>query len=162
MDIKRYRNIGFGISTLLIIVVLVIAILTYTYQHHESDNPLLSIAVKNHVPIMILLTLISVSFGFFWSNLYYDEFKKQKRDTEDVTNILMGFLSREERIIIDFLIENKGSATQAEISKLPGMNKVRTYRALQRMENKNIIEKTAIGKVRSVKLKENILKILIP
>ena len=73
----------------------------------------------------------------------------------------MLFLSREEREIVNFLVENKGITTQAEIARLPHMNRVKAHRSLQKMSQKQIIELIAHGKIRKVHLKENILQLLM-
>lgn len=75
--------------------------------------------------------------------------------------MLFLFLNNDEKEIINYLIQNKGTAGQADIARLPGMNRVKAFRSLQKMQEKNLIDITAHGKIREILLKENILNMLI-
>lgn len=72
----------------------------------------------------------------------------------------MLFLNKEEKEIIKYLVEKKGETTQAEISRLPGLNRVKAYRSVQKMQQKKLIEVVSHGKVRKIKLRKDILCIL--
>jgi len=76
-------------------------------------------------------------------------------------DMILVFLSKEEREIINFLVEKNGTSTQADISRLPGMNRVKAHRSMQKMQEKNLLDITAHGKVRNVALKQNIMNTLM-
>ena len=47
-------------------------------------------------------------------------------------------------------------AKQAEIARLEGMGRVKAHRALQKMQEKNLVEIIPYGKIRKIILKDNI------
>ncbi len=157
---KLLRNISFAILTLLLIALSAIAFMTY-----RSDILIfgqnLSFAVQHHTAIMAGLLIISILFGFATSQIFYAELQRKKKVSQSILGVVLLFLSREEREIVNFLVENKGITTQAEIARLPHMNRVKAHRSLQKMSQKQIIELIAHGKIRKVHLKENILQLLM-
>jgi len=159
--LKMYKNIGFGVLTMLLIIVSTVAILTYMNRDHDNHNYLFTLAVQHHVEIMLALVIIATGFGFFWSAVSFSQIEKQKKDSKKILETVMLFLNREEKQIVNFLVEKKGATNQAEISRLPGMNRVKAYRSLQKMQEKRIIDIIPHGKIRRVVLKENILNSVI-
>jgi uncharacterized membrane protein len=159
-NLKLLRNLGFGIMTALLIALIVIAILTYTHRDAHYSNPIIMFAITNHFAIMIGLVIVSIAFGFIWSNMSYVQIKKSKDDSVGVLDVMMLFLSKEEKDIISFLVKNNGETTQAEISRISNMGRVKAFRSLARMQEKNVITIEAHGKVRKIRLKENIMHIL--
>ncbi len=159
-DLRLYHNIGFGVLTFLLIASSVFAIVTYSNRDIYNTSPLFMLAIQYHI-IMIFLIVVSVAFGFFWSNISYGEILRQKKDSKSILEIVMLFLNNEEREIINFLVKNNGVTTQTEISRLPGFSRVKAYRALQKMREKRLIEVTPHGKVRKVLLKQNIYESIL-
>ena len=121
----------------------------------------LSFAVKHHTAIMAGLVALSVIFGFVSSQIFYAELQRKKQDSKNILAVVLLFLSREEREIVNFLVKCQGMTTQAEIARLPHMNRVKAHRSLQKMHQKQIIDLVAHGKIRKVHLKENILQLLL-
>ena len=74
--------------------------------------------------------------------------------------MLLIFLNNDEREIINLLVKQNGTANQADISRLQGMNRVKAFRSLQKMQDKKLIDIISHGKVRRVTLKDNILHLL--
>jgi len=104
---------------------------------------------------------VSVAFGFFWSNTLYKEIEKKSKSTRSMLDVVLLFLGSDERKILHFLVENNGKTTQAEISRLDRMNKVKAYRSVKKMQEKQIIDIIPHGKVRKIQLKKNILNTLL-
>jgi hypothetical protein len=156
-ELKLYHTLGFGILTILLIMITIFSVITYTNRDLYNSSAFFRLAINYHTEIMIGMMIVSVAFGFFWSKIAFSEFKKQKDSSKDIIGIIMLFLHSEEKEIISCLMRNGGKSTQAEISKLPGLNRVKAYRALQKMEEKRIIEIVSYGKIRKVILKENIM-----
>lgn len=155
---RTLRNLSFWVLAVLLILVTVIAFMTYT---SDGIPPRLSFAVRYHTEIMVGLLIISIVFGFASAQFFYAEIQRKKQDSKSILAVVLLFLSREEREIVNFLVERKGTTTQAEIARLPHMNRVRAYRSLQKMQEKQIIELVPHGKIRRVHLKENILQLLL-
>jgi uncharacterized membrane protein len=157
---KTIRNVSFVVLTVLLIAVIVLAFMTYNAKVSDA-NPYFSFAVTHHLELMGSLVGISLIFGFFTSQMFYAEIQRKKHESKSMLTVVLLFLSREEREIVNFLVENKGVTTQAEIARLPHMNRVKAHRSLQKMQEKQIIELVPHGKIRKVHLKENILQLLL-
>ncbi len=71
-------------------------------------------------------------------------------------NTILRFLNASERKILENLIENKGTTLQSEISRMPGMNKLKTHRAIKDLERKGIIKTESHGKTNRIILDKDI------
>ena len=155
---KTVRNIGFFVIGILLVAIAFVAFTTYnadpTSHHH------IAFAVKNHVAIMIGLLAISVIFGFASSQFFYKEIKRRERDAHSILGVVLLFLNREEREILNYLVARGGETSQAEISRLPHMDRVRAHRTLKKMQERELLTIIPHGKVRRVVLKEHILELL--
>lgn len=159
-NIKVLKNAGFALLAGIFVLVLSVAFIAYTNRNLTNANPILQYAIRHHLWIMVALIVMAVAFGFFWSNISYSEIVRKKKDTQNILAVMMQFLSTEERLIIDLLFKQGGTSTQQEVSRLPGMNRVKAFRSLQKMQEKALVHIDAHGKVRTVTLKENILRAL--
>ena len=160
INFKVMRNLSFGILTTLFILLMALAITTYTYKG-TSSSPLFLFAMQNHLAIMFVLALVSVAFGFYLATLSSSELEKKDMQSRNVLDVVMLFLSKDERKIIDFLVKSNGATTQAEISRIEGMGRVRAFRSVKKLADKSIIDINAHGKIRKVILKEPILDLLL-
>ena len=155
---KKFEFIGF---LTLFIIVLLLTFLTYTNRDMQNASPLFVFAIQNHTLIMIIMIVISITFGYFWSVFLYKEIESSRKSTKGMLDVVMLFLSDDEKKILDFLVKQDGKTTQAEISRMQGMNKVKSFRAIQRMHDKQLIDIVPHGKVRAITLKEDVLDTLI-
>ena len=110
---------------------------------------------------MFILIIIAAAVGFSLSSMLYGQVRKKEEHTKSTLETVLLFLGDEEKDIINYLVEKKGSATQADISRLPKMNRVKAFRSLQKMKDKKLIDIAAYGKLRKVRLKDNILSTLL-
>jgi hypothetical protein len=160
ISIKFRKHIGFAVLAILFLLVSIVTFVTDTSRHVTNKSATLAYLVNNHTLIMFFLIVIATGFGFFWSNLSYVELEKQKKGSKQILDIIIMFLNKEEKEIITYLVKEKGETNQAEIARLPGLNNVKAYRSVQKMQEKRLIEVQAHGKVRKVILKDNIYDIL--
>ena len=159
-SVKLYKYISIGFSVIIIGFAIVIYLITYIHQDTTSKNLLIFWTVENHLPITIGLIILSGFIGYVSSTLIYRQVTKTKKESQKLLEMLLLFLNKDEKEIINSLVQNKGTIGQADISRLPGMNRVKAFRSLQKMQEKSLINITANGKVRKVLLKENILNML--
>lgn len=157
---RLYRNLGFGLLTALLIIVSIVVSLTYTYRNATPANMIFHKAIQYHLAIVFALMLLSIAFGFFLSYLSSYEIQRKEQASRNVLDTVLLFLNSEEKGILHFLVEKEGRATQAEISRLPEMNRVKAFRTVQKMVEKNLVDVDAHGKVRNVKLRESIYQLL--
>ena len=125
-----------------------------------NANPLFYYAAQNHLELLFIMIMISIILGFFISGLSFRALEKQRKNSENILQIVLMFLNKEEEEIIKHLVKTTGETTQAEISRLPGLNRVKAYRSLQKMQEKKLIMIKAHGKIRKVILREDVLDIL--
>ena len=159
--IRIYKYLSLGFLVIIIGLAIVIYLLTSVHRDATSSNPLIFWTVENHLPMTIGLIIFSGFIGYLFSTLTYRQINKTKKESQKLLETLFIFLNNDEKEIINSLVKNNGSVGQAEISRLPGMNRVKAYRSLQKMQEKNLIDIIAHGKIRKVSLKENILNLLI-
>ncbi|MCK5233263.1 MAG: winged helix-turn-helix transcriptional regulator [Candidatus Aenigmarchaeota archaeon] len=76
-------------------------------------------------------------------------------------NTILRFLNASERKILEKLIENKGTTLQSEISRMPGMNKLKTHRAIKDLERKGILKTESHGKTNLIILDNDIRNTII-
>ena len=72
--------------------------------------------------------------------------------------ILLGVLPNDEGEMIKILMENNGEMTQSKLSSKFGG--VKTFRTIERLKMRNVIEKEPYGKTNTIKLSENMKNIL--
>jgi uncharacterized membrane protein len=66
---------------------------------------------------------------------------------------VLKILPREERIVINLLIENKNTLEQNRLVALSGFNKVKISRILQVLQERDVIKKTNMGNTNLIVLK---------
>ena len=160
-NIHIFTKIGILLFSLSLLGVAWVAIVTHTNRNLSNPNPFIHYAIQNNVIILIALIAMSVAYGFVWASILYREVVQKKQESKSILETVFLFLGNEEKSIIEFLVQKKGSTTQADISRLAGMTRLKAFRALQKMQNKNLVEIVPHGKIRIVKLKQNILNVLL-
>jgi uncharacterized membrane protein len=76
-------------------------------------------------------------------------------------NTILKLLNFNERKILEKLIERKGDILQSEISRMEGMNKLKTHRAMRNLELKGVIKTESHGKTKRVILSKDIESIML-
>jgi len=75
-------------------------------------------------------------------------------------NIILKFLSPNERKVLEKLIEGKGMTLQAEISRMEGMTKLKTHRIVKDLTLKGIVKTETYGKTKRIILSKDIKDVL--
>ena len=76
-------------------------------------------------------------------------------------NIILKFLSAGERKVVETLIEKKGEILQSEISRMEGMTKLKTHRAVRDLERKGVIKRESHGKTHRIILSKDIKEAML-
>ncbi|MFH0832482.1 MAG: hypothetical protein V1900_02040 [Candidatus Aenigmatarchaeota archaeon] len=122
-------------------------------------------------PILLMIGIISISY-YFISKSLEDKLEnnlkfiskilnkntvmKRNAKNSDNANIILKFLSPSERKVLQKLTNEKGVALQAEISRMEGMDKLKTHRVVKDLEMKGIIKTESYGKTRRIILSNEI------
>ena len=149
------RNAGFGVLAALLAGVAWIALATYNPDAGSGHFTLF--AAEYHIEIMLALMVTAIAFGFFVSQFFYAELQRSRQASSSIMDTVLLFLGREEREIVRYLVSRGGETTQAEISRLPGMSRVKAHRSLQKMQEKQLLDVIPHGKVRRIVLKPHII-----
>jgi len=155
---RWYRNWGFLMWAVLFVFALIISIATY--NPGSVSSPLLLFFVRNHIIVMLVSIFVALIFGFVWSQVLASELKKQRKESKEYLNAALQFMEPAERQVVEFLIKKNGLATQADVSRLQGMSRVKAHRVVQDLQSRNLIEIVPHGKVRELRLKQNIIELL--
>ncbi|MFA5764155.1 MAG: hypothetical protein WC915_05095 [archaeon] len=122
-------------------------------QHEERVNLLTAL-----IPIAIISGVIIGAIVFFFMSV---KLEKQNDNLENVTQTLIQFLNKDEKKIVEKIIENDGKIYQSELSRIEGIGKLKSHRIIRRLEERNVIEIEKHGKTNIIKLKKEIKTVLL-
>ncbi len=122
-------------------------------QHEERVHLLTEL-----VPVFILAGVIIGAIVFFFMS---SRLENKQNDLKIVTSTLIQFLNKEEKLVVQKLIDNDGKVLQAEISRIDGIGKVKSHRIIQRLVDRKVIEVEGFGKTNIIKLTKEIKSVLL-
>jgi hypothetical protein len=70
-----------------------------------------------------------------------------RRKDKTLHDGLLRYLPQDERLVMQEILRNEGRANQYEITRLPGMNKVKSHRAVEKLVQRGVIKKETLGKI---------------
>jgi TM2 domain-containing membrane protein YozV len=121
-----------------------------------------TISFQTNVSIGIMLFIVVIGFYLiFFSKeekivTKIKTFRSQiepKKITKENYKKIMGELDREEKLILERIIESEGAILQSELVDKTNLNKVKITRILDRLEGKNLIERKRRGMTNVIVLK---------
>lgn len=120
---------------------------------------LLGVFVEFHVQFMVLLGVLGVGVGV----CSYYVFSAHTRSLQDSyvlsKDILFRFLDSDERRVIRALVGDE-LVTQAEVSRMRDMGKVRAYRTVKKLEDKGVIFTEPHGRTKRLVLDSELAAVL--
>lgn len=165
------------ISAIIIGFIIIFSIPKFTIFPNPLENHLCPRMVPNYIlwisNILMIMLVVPISYYFISRRLekkleknvevLFKLIKKQNSPTKSKegikngnTNLILRFLSSNERRVVEKLIENKGKAFQSEITRLQGMTKLKTHRAVKELESKGIIKIQKDGMTNKIRLSEDV------
>jgi len=161
---RKYNKTLVSLFIVLGLFFTLLSLLSLSYvliTHGDSVTGPLKIFVTYHIHFMIVLGFLGVMTGLISYKGFNQQHKEVVHSKEISKDILMRFLDGAERQIINTLLERSTTIiTQAHISKLDNMGKVKAHRTIQRLEKKNIITLTPYGKTKQLVLDDSIIDLL--
>ena len=103
-----------------------------------------------------LIVSIAVIVGAATYYLMVGRIESKEKSLKKNTGVLLRFLSQDEKKLVNALIENNGKVLQAEITRLPGMTKLKSHRVVQKLIDRGVIEKESVGKTNVVRFTKEI------
>jgi len=144
---------GMLVITVFILIVALAAL--YVQIQVSSGN-----ACNCEIPLYVLVPIIGAMGLFIGVLSYYLLSPKFEKPVVDKSQLL-SFLGKDEAAVIKVILENKGEVSQAEIVRQTQLPKVKVFRILHSLKNREIITKEQQKKINLVRLSENMRKLLL-
>ncbi|MFH1664282.1 MAG: hypothetical protein ABH986_05795 [archaeon] len=110
------------------------------------------------VPVFILAGILIGAVVFFFMTT---KLENKKKELESITHALIRFLSKDEKAIVQKILENDGKIFQSEISRIEGIGKLKSHRILLRLSDRGVIEIEKHGKTNIIRLAKDIKQVLV-
>ncbi len=148
------RNMKFNQRLLLSIALLAgfgLLVLTMLMSYIYVTNglpapPLVMLLFEYHFEIMILVSVLGIVVGASMYFLMHEQVEVKTKEAAGNAQMLLTFLSGEERTVVELLLKSEGHTTQAQASKLEGMTRLKAHRTVLRLADKKIIRIEKLGK----------------
>ena len=95
--------------------------------------------------------------GVCVSYLYFER-KVELPRTQAQEQALLNMLPSDERKVISKLVSEGGRATQAELSRIEGIGKVKAHRIVERLGRRGTVKKEASGKTNIIRLSSSVME----
>ena len=162
------RNMPFNQRLLLTIsifggfILLVIAmLLSYIWSAGGTgEPPFLELLSRFHFELMIAVSFLGIGVGAAMYFLMQAQTKEKAREATGNAKLLLSFLSADERAVVELLLKSEGHTTQAEVSRLDDMTRLRAHRVVLRLVDKKIIRVEKMGKTNQLWLAKSIFEAL--
>ena len=160
MKQKTFISITIGFAALTIVLLGLVWFLVYLHQDYTPANPVYYWLIQNRLPFTIATMILSAVAGYALATYTNIKLTDTQAKTQEVIELLKKFLSEEEQTIINYLIENKNKALQAELSRIEGLTRVKVHRTLHKLKEQRLITITKHGKTNKIRLAETVAKVL--
>ncbi len=139
---------------ILSIFVFIVALSSLYVQEHVYEGDICACAI----PVYLFIPFIGVLGLFIGTTTYYLLSPRFRNETQQ-KKLLLSLLRDDEARVMKILLESGGESTQARIAKQARLDKLRVFRAVQRLEKRGVVSREKEGKVVVVKLAENYRKL---
>ncbi|MCL6089144.1 MAG: hypothetical protein M1530_03200, partial [Candidatus Marsarchaeota archaeon] len=153
--------LGIALFSLLILVIQIVSI--YLKSEHSPLREICGVCPFDNFVIDIFPIVVSLS-ALLGAGVYY--FMSRKVENKEMglksnAKVILNLLNADERKAVEKLLEGKGKALQAELTRLPGMSKVKSHRIVKRLQERGVITIERFGKTNVIKLNDEITEGLI-
>jgi hypothetical protein len=152
MDIRRQITLGLVIVSIFIFLLTVLVFVFALYSEGQPVPIFLEPFIQYHMQFMVLMGLFGVGSGLVVYSILTATIEKQEKAAKTNMGIIMRFLGEDERNILDLLSSKGGMTTQSEISRLPGMSRLKAHRIIKKLEGRGIVHVEKNGKINMIRL----------
>ncbi len=156
MDVRKKIGLALLVVSIFIFLVTVLVFVYVLSSKGEQVPPLFRPFLEYHIHFMVVMGFFGVASGLTLYKILDATLEKQKSLAKSNTEIIMRFLSPEDREVLGLLTAKDGMTTQSEIAKLPGMSRLKAHRLVKKLEGRGIIHIEKYGKVNMVRLTEEL------
>lgn len=122
-------------------------------QHEEYARYLAEL-----VPVFVIIGIVIGALVFFFMS---SRLENKEKNLKNISELLVQFLAKDEKLVVKKLLDNDGKALQAEISRIDGIGKLKSHRIVQRLVDRGVIEVEKFGKTNIIKLVPSIKEALV-
>ncbi len=156
MEMKGNVLLGLILVATFVFLITVLVIV-YALYPNGTDVPLIFLpVVEYHLQLMILMAITGISSGFVVYGILNAKIEKQEKALKTNLNIILKFLTHDERLIVELMNDNQGQTTQSQIGHLPNMTRLRAHRAVKKLEERGIVIVLKEGKLNILKLSDDL------
>lgn len=156
---KEQQYLAYLIGILAVFLInLVLLIISFTFvSHEEHASGIIGYYITHHIQFMILLAILGIAVGIISYKGFASQVRNIQHSIQVSKDILLKFLDGSERIVINYILDRPNEIiTQANISRIKNMGKVKSHRTIARLVEKNIISLTPHGKTNRVELESEL------
>ncbi len=152
MDSRKQILLGIVVIS---VFVLLVALLVFVYSLSAEGErvPLLLVPfLQYHVHFMVLMALFGVLAGLTAYHLLNLTLEQEKKVVKTNVDIIMKFLGPDEQEVVELLRKKEGRTTQSEISRLPGMTRLKAHRIVKKLAARGLVHVERDRKINIVRL----------
>lgn len=157
---RGYKTTTYALAALTALILTLTWFINQLHDNYTSANPRVHWLQENYVSIIVVTMLVSIAAGYSLSTYAYRKLTQTSKKTQELRELLYIFLDTEEKIVLDYLLQEGGSGEQASISRLDGMTRVKAHRTIKKMQEKDLLEVKKHGKINKVHLPPRIQELL--
>ncbi len=143
---------GLIVVSIFIFLVTVLVLVFSLYSVGQAVPDILAPIMQYHVQFMVLMGVFGLGSGLIVYSLLNAQLEKQKQVVKTNLDIIMKFLSPEDREVLRLLLDKEGMTTQSEIARLPGMSRLKAHRIVKKLEGRGIVHVEKYGKINMVRM----------
>ena len=157
-----HQRLWLSISIFAGFILLVLAMLvSYTWELSGAQAPpFLDFLMRFHFELMVFVALCGLLSGAALYFLMRETAVVKAREAAGNAELLLSFLSSDERAVVELLLKSEGHTTQAQVSHLGEMTRLRAHRVVLRLADKKIIRIEKLGKTNQLWLAKSIYEAL--
>ena len=159
MDQRKKIIIGISIVSVFIFLVTVLVFVYALASKGEAVPSFLQLFLDYHIHFMVIMGLFGVFSGLMGYNLLNTTIENQKKIVKTNVEIIMKFLNPEEREVVELLLKKDNMTTQSEISKAPGMTRLKAHRIVKKLEDRGVVHVEKYGKINMIRIVEELRNI---
>lgn len=152
MDTRKKMAIGILVVSTFIFLVTVLIFVYALSSKGEAVPEIFQPFLEYHIQFMGIMGLFGVFSGLVTYSVLNSTLETQKRVVKANIDIIMKFLSPQDREIVALLLQKDGLTTQSEISKLPGMSRLKAHRIIKKLEDSRIVHVQKYGKINMIRI----------
>jgi phage shock protein PspC (stress-responsive transcriptional regulator) len=156
MDIRRKIVLGLVVVSVFIFLITVLVFVYALASEGQQVPEILLPFIVYHIQFMVVMGFFGVGSGLVVYSILNATLEKQKKIVQTNMDIILKFLSQDEREVVRLMAEKEGMTTQSEMAKLPGMTRLKAHRIVKKLETRGIVHVEKYGKINVVRLVEEL------